>query len=1117
LFIDRINVRGTRFPISALLLIVLSLQVPICGRFATGVDASISSPLDNTQPPPKVFLTPGSSNETMRPADAAIGPQSVIVILVEFTNLNHSHSASDINKVFFEDVNRYYQDISYGMTSLVGKTVGWYRLNYTLSYYGRDGLVVDDPNFDGGIDSWWMLRDAIKAADSDVDFSAYDHVVIIHAGNGEESSKVPDDVWSVAYSGLWLRTQDSESVHNGVVVPESEAMEAVTLGVYAHEFAHLLGLPDLYAYGSQKSYVGDWGLMDHGLWNGEPKGSSPAHPMAYSKMKLGWIPSSRVMTVEASMNVTANLIPTESNTDGYRVIKIPVKNLEYYLVEVRQKTGYDAYLPSDGVLISYVNERLGSGYGRVRIVDSHTLTSTLDDAVFDVGRVFSDSVGKFSVRILSSGGGSYLINVDRSGPAPDIVIKDFRLEPAAPRTNETITILADVENQGTTQASNFYVNCYIDDILYTKSRLTLSAGRTTTIKVEWKATGGSHNIQFIVDPASLAVESNRNNNVLSRNIAVGLLLKLHMPKDVQVTVNGTVYSSGQNNEVTLGVLPGTQNIEVANIQSLGNDTRFVFVRWSDGNTSNTRTITVGSDVELSAEYKKQYDVKVSGSGGSISGEGWYDEGSTANIVANSPCNEVQKVSRTLFTQWSGDSTSDSATVSITVDSPYSFTANWKNQYFLLVDSSYGSITGSGWYDANTIATFSITPTSEIGNDTRRYFTGWTGDLASTQSSITMTIDSAKSVSATWRTQYLLTVVSPYGDPNGGDWYDSGALVNVSVRNLVDHGNGTRRVFKAWTGDTSATSSSTSITMDGPKEAFAQWATQYKLSITTSGVPQGALINITIDSVVVNRTTPFTYSDWYDAETIVELNATKQIKSGFKTYVFNHWTNSSGAKISNIVTAEAPDTLTAVYAESFGCIIATATFESELSPEVQLLRNFRDARIMTTFAGSNFMTVFNTWYYSFSPFVASTIAHNQVLRAIARVTLYPLIAIMHITALTYNTLEYSPEMAVVAAGFTASCMIGTVYFAPLLATVLAIGRRRRISPRATNLLACLLMGSCVTLGISGALQLSTLMMIGSSLFVLTTIALSASLSVLSVSWISRKLNWNRMRLLQLWPQ
>ena len=1092
-------------------MIILALQTPIFpmnhGR-ALG-----SSPLDDNQPPPKISPVPGPKNNTVSSEDMATGIETTIVILVEFSNLNHTQPANEIDRLVFEDLNRYYQEVSFGLLSLTGETVGWYRLNYTLSYYGRDGLIVDDPNFDGGIDSWWLIRDAVKAADDDVDFAQFDHIIVVHAGNGQESSKVTEDIWSVAYSGLWIKTDDTRSVQHAVVVPETEARGAVPFGVFAHEFGHELGLPDLYQYGSSKSYVEHWGLMDRGLWNGNPKGSSPAHPMAYSKIKLGWIPSPRLMIVNASMNVNVTLQPTELKTDGYQAVKIPVKSMEYYLVEVRQKIGYDAYLPSNGVLISYVNERLASGYGRVKIVDSHTLTASLDDAAFDVGRVFAEPNSKFSVTILSTDGKSYSINVDRSGPAPDITIKDIRLEPSAARTNETVKIYADVTNQGTAQAKNFIVNCYIDDILYDKVRLTLNPGSSTIVAIEWKAVGGSHKIRFSVDPTSLAVELNRNNDALSKNIAIGLVLRLLLPKDVQVSINGTVYSADDRNEITLGILPGAQQIEVSNVQSSGNSTRRVFVKWSDNVTSNSRTLLIESDLTLGAEYKTQYYVTVNANGGSVYGEGWYDEASTANIGANTPCNEVQERSRSVFTGWSGDSATDTTTLAVTVDRPYSFTANWKVQYYLSVESTDGTTSGSGWYDANTIATFSIEPTTEIGTDTRKYFIGWTGDTTTGQPSSTITMDSPKSISATWRVEYFLSVVSLYGAPEGEGWYESGTMVSISVESRVDQENGTRRVFIGWTGDISTPSSTASTTLDRPKTASAEWKTQYELSFTASGLPDGTFMNITVNSLVINGTTPFTYSEWYDSQTTLELNVTKKVTSGFRLYVFDHWVNSTGLTVSDTITVEGPDTLTAVYTQSLGCVIATATFESELSPEVHFLRNFRDQKIMKTFAGSRFMRVFNAWYYSFSPAIAVEIAENTALRGATRLLLYPLIGILHLSALVYEMLGFSPEVATVATGFIASYLIGVLYFAPILGLALALARKRIKSLRCARPLLCVLIGSAGGIALSNVLMLDLPMMLLSASFVLACISVSAMLTAYWILSVSRKLNWNGLKLLQ----
>jgi len=130
-----------------------------------------------------------------------------------------------------------------------------------------------------------------------------------------------------------------------------------------------------------------------------------------------------------------------------------------------------------------------------------------------------------------------------------------------------------------------------------------------------------------------------------------------------------------------------------------------------------------------------------------------------------------------------------------------------------------------------------------------------------------------------------------------------------------------------------------------------------------------------------------------------------------------------------------------------CVIATATFGSEVSPAVQFLRNFRDRLVLSTTAGSAFMQVFNAWYYSFSPSVAQFIANNDPIRAPIRVLLYPLLGILGVSAFTYSFFSAAPEFAVVMAGLVASSLIGLTYFTvPALVGMQALLRKRRISAR-----------------------------------------------------------------------
>ena len=176
-------------------------------------------------------------------------------------------------------------------------------------------------------------------------------------------------------------------------------------------------------------------------------------------------------------------------------------------------------------------------------------------------------------------------------------------------------------------------------------------------------------------------------------------------------------------------------------------------------------------------------------------------------------------------------------------------------------------------------------------------------------------------------------------------------------------------------------------------------------------------------------------------------------------------------------------------EEKGCIIATSTYGSELSPEVQFLREFRDEAILKTFAGRNFMTVFNAWYYSFSPKVAEIIEGNALLRTTMKTVLYPLIGILHLAAATYSLLSFNPELAVLVSGLIASFLIGLAYFGPVV-FVLRLGKKLRVPTRA-------LLGSLLIWGVNLCLVVvaeitrwSGLMMLSTAILVASTVLISS---------------------------
>ena len=91
----------------------------------------------------------------------------------------------------------------------------------------------------------------------------------------------------------------------------------------------------------------------------------------------------------------------------------------------------------------------------------------------------------------------------------------------------------------------------------------------------------------------------------------------------------------------------------------------------------------------------------------------------------------------------------------------------------------------------------------------------------------------------------------------------------------------------------------------------------------------------------------------------------------------------------------------------GCLIATASFGSELSPQVQLLREIRDNTILQTKSGSTFMMGFNQLYYSFSPAIADYERENPTFKEVVKITLTPLLT--SLTLLQYADIDSESEM------------------------------------------------------------------------------------------------------------
>ncbi len=266
-------------------------------------------------------------------------------------------------------------------------------------------------------------------------------------------------------------------------------------------------------------------------------------------------------------------------------------------------------------------------------------------------------------------------------------------------------------------------------------------------------------------------------------------------------------------------------------------TRYRFDRWEGANfgasaTEANNRVLMDAPKTVTAKWITQYLVTINSEHGAAVGGGWYDANSAVSFSVTSPIPGAEGV-RFVFTGWGGDYSGAEPSATTTVTRPMTIVANWKTQYWINVDSNGGQISQqSQWVDAGSKFTLAATsPSAVVEKRSRLIFTGWSGTTSDTSQTITLTITAPTQLKANWMTQYYLAVVTPYSEGIGEGWYDAGSAATYSLKETkVPAGNlgwvGVQNVFAYWSGDSSSTLPSGSLTMDSPKVISAVWTTDY---------------------------------------------------------------------------------------------------------------------------------------------------------------------------------------------------------------------------------------------------------------------------------------------------
>jgi len=340
----------------------------------------------------------------------AEGNVHLLVLLAAFADLPARIDPSRFHELLFgpeRSVRDYWREATGGRLDVTGEILGWMTLpGRQIDYSDRARGTGTYPR-----NAQKMAEDAVDVAiaggldlarfDADAD-GVVDALLVVHSGQGWEwagatgpgsSSSDPDPDSINSHKWITVKRDFAAGkprvvdyftcpelmlVRQGLAVGWSDSIS--TIGVYCHEFGHVLGLPDFYDTDTGENHVGVWELMDYGTWNriandpaSSAPGAVPSHPSAWSKTFLrSIVPVDLAPGVGEALSEARTLASASLGGPPAQILANPFGvdwtssdpgTGEYFLAEVRTLDGYDAGLPSAGLLLYHVDEGQASNRG----------------------------------------------------------------------------------------------------------------------------------------------------------------------------------------------------------------------------------------------------------------------------------------------------------------------------------------------------------------------------------------------------------------------------------------------------------------------------------------------------------------------------------------------------------------------------------------------------------------------------------------------------------------------------------------------------------------------------------------------------------------------------------
>jgi len=357
--------------------------------------AAVIQKARNLQPSPlktKALLTPGVQQKVF----PSVGSPKSLVILVNFSDTTFVTPAPQtaftnlLNQQGYStnggtgSARDYFMASTYGRFSPTFVVMGPVTLPHPMAYYGKNDISGNDTL------AVQMVVDACTAANNaGVDFTQYDtdndgvidNVFIYYAGHNEAEGGSRNSIWphrwSVSPMSLYPSTYnytgtvasvtfDGKRVFDYACTSElhgNSGSNMCGVGTFCHEFGHVLGLPDYYDTNGTKPTLGSWNIMDYGNYNNV--GRTPPTYSAYDRFFLGFLtPQQASSTTSLTINpIYQGTTPPANTLNQSFLLSATTHNLnggnpspkEFFMLEYRQKTGWDTYLPAEGMCIWHID------------------------------------------------------------------------------------------------------------------------------------------------------------------------------------------------------------------------------------------------------------------------------------------------------------------------------------------------------------------------------------------------------------------------------------------------------------------------------------------------------------------------------------------------------------------------------------------------------------------------------------------------------------------------------------------------------------------------------------------------------------------------------------------